>query len=120
VQRLSSKLESIRQASGDLETAAGPAPGAGSPASSRKRNASIAGFDESSPSIESPEHQLGDDLQEGRKRPIKRACNECRQQKVSTALPALQRCTIASVTHDPPMFGMPTPELYAYGSVATL
>jgi hypothetical protein len=58
---------------------------AGSPTSSgNKRNASVAGFDDDAQSIESPDHQLGEDAQ-GRKRPIKRACNECRQQKVSYA-----------------------------------
>ena len=55
----------------------------GSPIHGRKRNSSLAGFDSSpaSPSVESPDHHGGDDSH-GRKRPVKRACNECRQQKV--------------------------------------
>ena len=56
---------------------------AGSPLHGRKRNASLAGFDSSpvSPNIESP-NQIGEEDGSGRKRPVKRACNECRQQKV--------------------------------------
>ncbi len=46
-----------------------------------KRNTSIAGLDSSPGSIEDVD---GEDGQEDRKRhPVKRACNECRQQKVS-------------------------------------
>ena len=51
----------------------------------RKRNASAAGFDSPSASFESPEHD-GDDghtPNNGKRHPVKRACNECRQQKVS-------------------------------------
>ena len=57
--------------------------GVGSPDHNRKRNASLAGFDSSpaSPSFDSPD-QHGDEDGQGRKRPVKRACNECRQQKV--------------------------------------
>lgn len=67
----------------------GVATGFTSPVQSLKRNASIAGFDSSpaSGSVESPEHVGGDDVNGkgdgGRRRPVKRACNECRQQKVS-------------------------------------
>lgn len=59
----------------------------GSPVHGRKRNASLAGFDSSpvSPSIESPD-QIGGEDGSGRKRPVKRACNECRQQKVRISI----------------------------------
>lgn len=60
-------------------------PGLASPTQGRKRNASVAGFDSSpaSASVESPDIN-GDELgRDGRRRPVKRACNECRQQKVS-------------------------------------
>ena len=67
--------------------------GLGSPASierpgshGRKRKASIAGFDSSPGTIESPGNYESDDghpNDERRKQPVKRACNECRQQKVS-------------------------------------
>ena len=53
---------------------------------SRKRNASIAGLDSSPGSNESPDHDGTDDgtpQPGGRRFPVKRACNECRQQKVS-------------------------------------
>lgn len=53
-------------------------------AQNRKRDASVAGLDASPGSNESADHNDGDD-QQSRKRPVKRACNECRQQKVSTA-----------------------------------
>ncbi|KAJ9645505.1 hypothetical protein H2204_001085 [Knufia peltigerae] len=62
----------------------GPGTGLTSPTQSHKRNASVAGFDSSpaSASFGSPdlndEHGRGD----GKRRPIKRACNECRQQKL--------------------------------------
>jgi hypothetical protein len=57
------------------------APGAG-----RKRNTSIAGLDSSPGSIEDVD---GDEGSEDRKRhPVKRACNECRQQKVSESFRA--------------------------------
>jgi hypothetical protein len=53
--------------------------------SNRKRNASLAGFDSSPGTVESPEADASDDGHHGdrRKQPVKRACNECRQQKVS-------------------------------------
>ena len=53
--------------------------------SNRKRNASLAGFDSSPGTIESPEAEGSEDgnQEDRRKQPIKRACNECRQQKVS-------------------------------------
>jgi hypothetical protein len=50
----------------------------------RKRNTSIAGLDSSPGSIDDVDGQDGEDGAEERKRhPVKRACNECRQQKVS-------------------------------------
>jgi len=49
----------------------------------RSRAASIAGFDSSPTSIESPDPNADDHDRGGRRRPVKRACNECRQQKVS-------------------------------------
>ena len=54
-----------------------------SPATShtRKRDASVAGFDASPGSIESS-HLHDVDDESSRKRPVKRACNECRQQKL--------------------------------------
>jgi len=63
----------------------GPGTALTSPIQGQKRNASLAGFDSSpaTASAESPEH--GDDAN-GRRRPVKRACNECRQQKVSDVL----------------------------------
>ena len=53
--------------------------------SNRKRNASLAGFDSSPGTIDSPEADGSEDgnHEGGRKQPVKRACNECRQQKVS-------------------------------------
>lgn len=48
---------------------------------SRKRDASVAGLDASPGSNESADQNDGDE-QQSRKRPVKRACNECRQQKV--------------------------------------
>jgi hypothetical protein len=76
------------------EAASGLHASAGSPSgSSHKRNASVAGFDDDAQSVESPDPQHGDDAQ-GRKRPIKRACNECRQQKVSFIATALRCATV--------------------------
>ncbi|RMZ90191.1 hypothetical protein DV736_g2566, partial [Chaetothyriales sp. CBS 134916] len=48
-----------------------------------KRNASAAELDSTpvSPDIESPDRHTAEDVQ-GKKKPVKRACNECRQQKV--------------------------------------
>ena len=53
--------------------------------SNRKRNSSLAGFDSSPGTIESPEAEGSEDgnHDDKRKQPVKRACNECRQQKVS-------------------------------------
>lgn len=53
--------------------------------SNRKRNASLAGFDSSPGTVESPEAEGSEDgnHDDKRKQPVKRACNECRQQKVS-------------------------------------
>lgn len=52
---------------------------------SRKRNGSTAELDSSPGSFESPEIEgTGDDQNnDGKRHPVKRACNECRQQKVS-------------------------------------
>jgi hypothetical protein len=63
----------------------GDAPGASyaSPPQSHKRNASVAGFDSSPASLESPDVNGDENTRDGRRRPVKRACNECRQQKVS-------------------------------------
>ncbi|KAI1620453.1 transcriptional regulatory protein LEU3 [Exophiala viscosa] len=62
----------------------GIAPGLGSPIQGRKRNVSIAGFDSSpaSASVESPDLNGDEHGRDGRRRPVKRACNECRQQKL--------------------------------------
>ena len=61
-------------------------------AQNRKRDASVAGLDASPGSNESADHNDGDD-QQSRKRPVKRACNECRQQKVSTGCSLLTLLT---------------------------
>lgn len=48
----------------------------------RKRNVTVAGMDSSPGSIEDVDDS---DLREDKRRqPVKRACNECRQQKVRT------------------------------------
>ncbi|KAK5093661.1 hypothetical protein LTR70_009851 [Exophiala xenobiotica] len=60
-----------------------------------KRDASVAGFDASPGSIESPDQHDADD-QHSRKRPVKRACNECRQQKLRCDVvsePTYQTCS---------------------------
>lgn len=69
-------------------TTPGDAPGTAlaSPTQSHKRNASVAGFDSSPASLESPDHNGDEHTRDGRRRPVKRACNECRQQKVSFAI----------------------------------
>lgn len=51
---------------------------------SRKRNVTIAGMDSSPGSIEDMDDN--DSRDDKRRQPVKRACNECRQQKVSAAL----------------------------------
>jgi hypothetical protein len=61
----------------------GPGTALASPTQSHKRNASVAGFDSSPASLESPDLNGDDNGRDGRRRPVKRACNECRQQKVS-------------------------------------
>ncbi|KIW86694.1 uncharacterized protein Z519_12680 [Cladophialophora bantiana CBS 173.52] len=67
-------------------SAASPGDGPGtaytSPTQSHKRNASVAGFDSSPASLESPDHNGDEHARDGRRRPVKRACNECRQQKL--------------------------------------
>jgi hypothetical protein len=50
---------------------------------SRKRNASTAELDSSPGSQGSPEHDGTGVDNDGKRHPVKRACNECRQQKVS-------------------------------------
>jgi len=62
----------------------GPATGLTSPTQSQKRNASVAGFDSSpaSASIGSPDLNDEHARVDGKRRPVKRACNECRQQKL--------------------------------------
>ena len=55
---------------------------------STKRNASLAGFDSSPGSIASHDLDGGDENQsqdDKKRQPVKRACNECRQQKVSSS-----------------------------------
>lgn len=53
----------------------------------RKRNVTIAGMDSSPGSVEDVEDNDGRD--EKRRQPVKRACNECRQQKVCGTIPSL-------------------------------
>jgi hypothetical protein len=56
-------------------------------AESRKRNSLVAGLDTSPGSIDSADFdgtENGQQQEEERRHPVKRACNECRQQKVST------------------------------------
>lgn len=48
----------------------------------RKRNVMMAGLDSSPGSVDDVEE--GDAREERRRQPVKRACNECRQQKVRT------------------------------------
>lgn len=52
--------------------------------SSRKRNVALAGMDSSPGSIDDGEDLDRDDK---RRQPVKRACNECRQQKVRREFP---------------------------------
>jgi hypothetical protein len=49
----------------------------------RKRNTTIAGIDSSPGSIEDMDDN--ESREEKRRQPVKRACNECRQQKVCLA-----------------------------------
>lgn len=59
-----------------------PVPVGADGAQGRKRNVTIAGMDSSPGSIEDvDDSDLRDDK---RRQPVKRACNECRQQKVRT------------------------------------
>lgn len=58
----------------------------------RKRNVTIAGMDSSPGSIDDAEDNDRDDK---RRQPVKRACNECRQQKVGSIY--LLKCDIDSV-----------------------
>lgn len=51
----------------------------------RKRNVTIAGIDSSPGSIDDAEDHDGRD--DKRRQPVKRACNECRQQKVGGTIP---------------------------------
>lgn len=61
---------------------------------SRKRNVAMAGIDSSPGSIEDMDDT--DARDEKKRQPVKRACNECRQQKVR----AVRRyATVAVVTH---------------------
>lgn len=60
----------------------GPVAGAlGGSLAGRKRNGAGAGLDSSPGSID--EIDDGDQQEEKKRQPVKRACNECRQQKVS-------------------------------------
>ncbi|EXJ83289.1 hypothetical protein A1O1_06908 [Capronia coronata CBS 617.96] len=59
----------------------GPGSGLTSPVQGHKRNASFAGLESSPASVESLD-QNGDGSRDPRRRPVKRACNECRQQKL--------------------------------------
>ena len=66
----------VRQSNGaDADTAQALRP------RSRKRTGDSAGFDQS------PESLVDDDDKDGSRIGVKRACNECRQQKVSLWLP---------------------------------
>ena len=89
------KVASISAAS-DID---GPGTALTSPIQGQKRNASMAGFDSSpaTASVESPDH--GDDAhgRNDRRRPVKRACNECRQQKVSNDKQPISLCFRARV-----------------------
>lgn len=99
--------------------AASPGDGPGtahtSPTQSHKRNASVAGFDSSPASLESPDINGDEHARDGRRRPVKRACNECRQQKVSHYLndPAYLREAVCAIpdAHQsvviPPLHGEP-------------
>ncbi|KAL2401735.1 hypothetical protein ABEF93_008123 [Exophiala dermatitidis] len=60
----------------------GPGSGLTSPTQDRKRNASVAGLESSPNSVESPDPNGDVHARDARRRPVKRACNECRQQKL--------------------------------------
>ncbi|EXJ76876.1 hypothetical protein A1O3_10521 [Capronia epimyces CBS 606.96] len=64
-----------------VNDADGPGSALTSPIQGHKRNASFAGLESSPASTESPD-QNGDGHRDSRRRPVKRACNECRQQKL--------------------------------------
>ena len=59
-----------------------------------KRNANMAGLDSSPGSVDDVEEMEARD--EKRRQPVKRACNECRQQKVILSLYVLRRLTRAA------------------------
>ena len=81
----------------------GPGTAFASPTQSHKRNASAAGLDSSPTSLGSPDINGDGDTRDGRRRPVKRACNECRQQKVShqnTELLYAHRCFYTTIQSD--------------------
>jgi hypothetical protein len=62
----------------------------------RKRNVTIAGMDSSPGSIEDMDDN--DSRDDKRRQPVKRACNECRQQKVSAILShGMRRLQVATL-----------------------
>jgi hypothetical protein len=66
----------------------------------RKRNSYIAGLDNSPGSVESAEidgTESGQQQEEERRHPVKRACNECRQQKVSQEFTFSINCRYAGL-----------------------
>jgi hypothetical protein len=72
----------------------GPGTTLTSPTQSHKRNASVAGFDSSPASLESPDINGDENGRDGRRRPVKRACNECRQQKVRWLKRQVPQCRV--------------------------
>jgi hypothetical protein len=61
-------------------TSISPAIAADGAGQARKRNAGVVGFDSSPGSMDDVEEV--ENREEKRRQPVKRACNECRQQKV--------------------------------------
>lgn len=55
----------------------------------RKRNVTMAGLDSSPGSVDVDDIEDSELREEKKRQPVKRACNECRQQKVRPALCAL-------------------------------
>lgn len=77
--------EGFVRAGGDAASSRSVANARPATAESRKRSSFLAGLDFSPSSVASSDgdpNELAQHLEEERKQPVKRACNECRQQKV--------------------------------------
>lgn len=85
----------------------------------RKRNASTAELDSSPGSQESAEHDGTIVDNDGKRHPVKRACNECRQQKVSHMgeigrIPCLYALRSYDAMSNRIQFSMPAADATAY------